>query len=141
MLTSFRKKVWFSLCFKNDIDIVDKAASLWEALTAETEDLFPGGGWSLNSVFQPLAKFYGEISGDKNVLGLDKSLKHDSIVWLADATMSTPEQEACLQRAIRSLTKTLEEYTIEKGGYTQWRYLNYVDPSQNPLKSYGEDIV
>ncbi|KAK8012327.1 hypothetical protein PG991_009702 [Apiospora marii] len=135
------RKVWFSLCFKNDIDIVNKAASLWEALTAETEDVFPGGGWGLNSVFQPMAKFYGEIGGDKNVLGLDEGLKHDSIIWLADAAMSTPEQEAYLQRAMRTLTETLEEYTIEKGGYTQWRYLNYVDPSQNPLKSYGEDNV
>ncbi|KAK7953586.1 hypothetical protein PG996_014478 [Apiospora saccharicola] len=71
----------------------------------------------------------------------DENLQHDSIIWLADATMSTPEQEAYLQKAIGSLTKTLEEYTIEKGGYTQWRYLNYVDPSQNPLKSYGEDNV
>lgn len=136
-----RRKVWFSLCFKNDLDIVNKAASLWEALTAEVETVFPSGGWGLNSVFQPLAKFYGEIGGNKNVLGLNENLKHDSIIWLADATMSTPEQEAYLQRAMGRLTETIEEYMIEKGGYTQWRYLNYVDSSQDPLKSYGEDNV
>ncbi|KAK8066107.1 FAD binding domain-containing protein, partial [Apiospora hydei] len=135
------RKVWFSLCFKNDVDIVNKAASLWEEATSEAESALPGGGWGLNSVFQPLAKFYGQIGGSQNVLGLDETLEHDSIIWLADATMSTPEQEAYLQSAMRNLTDTLEAYTVEKGGYTQWRYLNYVDPSQNPLESYGKDKV
>ncbi|KAK8034796.1 6-hydroxy-D-nicotine oxidase [Apiospora rasikravindrae] len=141
--TSFTplQNVPFSLCFKNDIDIVNKAASLWEDLTSEAESAFPGEGWGLNSVFQPLAQFYGQIGSGQNVLGLDETLEHDSIIWLADATMSTPEQEAYLQRVMGCLTDTLEAYTAEKGGYTQWRYLNYVDPSQNPLKSYGKDNV
>ncbi|KAK7966962.1 FAD binding domain containing protein [Apiospora aurea] len=127
-------KVWFSFCFKDDADIVNKAASLWEEVTSEAESALPGEAG-------PLAKFYGQIGGSQNVLGLDQTLEHDSIIWLADATMSTPEQEVYLQRAMRNLTDTLEAYTVEKGGYTQWRYLNYVDPSQNPLKSYSKNNV
>ncbi|KAK8031196.1 FAD binding domain-containing protein [Apiospora arundinis] len=135
------RKVWFSLCFKNDVDIMNKAASLWEELTATAESASLGDGWSVNLIFQPLAKFYGQIGGDQNVLGLDKSLKHDSVNWLADATLSTPEQEAYLLNAIKTMTEKLEAYAVEKGGDTQWLYLNYVNPLQKPLQTYGEDNV
>ncbi|KAK8100565.1 FAD binding domain-containing protein, partial [Apiospora kogelbergensis] len=135
------RKVWFTLCFKNDVDIMNKAASLWEELTAKAEIVFPGGGWGLQMVFQPLAKFYSQVGGGQNVLGLDESLNHDSVIWLADATLTTSEQEAYFQDVMGDLTERLEAYTVEKGGNTQWRYLNYANPSQDPLRTYGEDNV
>lgn len=120
---------------------MNKAASLWEELTAKAEIVFPGGGWGLQMVFQPLAKFYSQVGGGQNVLGLDESLNHDSVIWLADATLTTSEQEAYFQDVMGDLTERLEAYTVEKGGNTQWRYLNYANPSQDPLRTYGEDNV
>jgi hypothetical protein len=122
---------------------VNKAATLAEELTAATERVFPAGSWGISSVFQPLARSFGVYTGtgNGNIVGLDTTLKQDSIVWLMMAKASTVEQEKYFEDKVGRLTADLEAYSRQKNGFNEWRYLNYVNPTQDPLKSYGPENV
>ena len=48
---------------------------------------------TLSFVIQPLAKHFVQADAN-NVLGLEDSLKEDSVIWLIQAFSATAEQEA-----------------------------------------------
>lgn len=135
--------MWFSLCFKNDKRVIDKASELFEALVAEvkTDTLLTEQGFNIIFVFQPLPKHYGQINAGNNVLGVDKTLTSNSIIFLAEAFLNSLEAEALLQTKIAAINAELEAYAQSIEADTQWRYLNYVNPSQDPLSSYGAENV
>ena len=133
---------WFSLCFHNDLDVLLKADQLYQDLVEEMGARFDAGsGVGLTMVVQPLAKHFAKPGAGKNMLGLDKTLKKDSILWLIQGFASTPEQEAVLNPKLASMAAELEQYAELRKANTQWRYLNYVNPAQNPLASYGKENV
>jgi hypothetical protein len=116
---------------------------LAEELTAATEEMFPSGSWGISSVFQPLAKHFGVYrgTGNGNIVGLDTTLKQDSIMWLMMAKASTVEQEEYFQDRVGRLTAEMEAFSRQRDGFNEWRYLNYVNPTQDPLNSYGSENV
>lgn len=118
-----------------------KAAALFEAAVADLGAQFSAGsGVTLSFVIQPLAKHFVQPGAD-NVLGLEGSLKEDSVIWLIQAFSATAEQEAIVSAKAAGVTAELEAFAKSRGGNTPWRYLNYVNQAQNPLKSYGEANV
>ena len=119
-----------------------KAAELYEALIAETEALIPTtSNYSLSIIFQPLPKSYAAANPGGNVLGLDESLTSDSIIFLVQAQMDTLDVESFFSAKLAAFTAELEAYTVANNAATDWRYLNYVNPTQDPLASYGQDNV
>lgn len=74
-------------------------------------------------------------------MGLDTSLTHNSIIWLGQVQTRTGEQEALAHAKLAAMTAKLEAYAETSGKATPWRYLNYVNPAQDPIKTYGEDNV
>ncbi|KAJ4222585.1 hypothetical protein NW757_014404 [Fusarium falciforme] len=63
-------------------------------------------------------------------------------MWLLACTVKTAEQEVILRKKATAFASALESYAKSIGGLREWRYLNYVDPSQkNPILSYGTDNV
>ncbi|KEY71696.1 hypothetical protein S7711_02927 [Stachybotrys chartarum IBT 7711] len=135
-----QRNVWFSLCFHNDRRVIDKAEELMHGLISDTEAFIPDNSANLIWVFQPLAKAYGRNSAN-NVVGLDTTLTHDSIVWLGEAFCDTAMQEAFFQARLGAISAELEAYAISIGANTQWRYMNYVNPAQDPISSYGAENV
>lgn len=138
-----QRYVWFSLCFHNDKRMIDKAEKLFHGLIADMNDVdIPeNDNVSILSVFQALPKRFGQANPGGNVLGLDKSLKEDSILWLGEAFIDTPEMDAYFHTKIGAMTDELEAYAQSIEANTPWRYLNYVNPTQDPLTSYGPDNV
>ncbi|KAM0283147.1 hypothetical protein ACHAQH_002628 [Verticillium albo-atrum] len=136
-----QRYVWFSLCFHNDRRVIDKAEELFNELVADINNIIPEEDLTIIFVFQPLPKHYGQVNAGGNVLGLDKTLTEDSIIWLGEAFINTHAVEALFQSKLAVVNAQLEAYAESIGANTQWRYLNYVNPTQNPLKSYGPENV
>ncbi|EXF76122.1 FAD binding domain-containing protein [Colletotrichum fioriniae PJ7] len=76
-----------------------------------------------------------------NILALDTSLTHNLIVWLGQAQVRTADQEAGANAKLAAMTAELKAYVEANGKETVWKYLNYVNPAQGPISTYGEDNV
>ena len=66
--------------------------------------------------------------------------KHDGFLMLAVAQVRTREQEAFAYEKVKTWVQSAKDFaaTVEDGNL-DWIYLNYADPSQNPLASYGPE--
>ncbi|GJC97911.1 hypothetical protein ColKHC_06737 [Colletotrichum higginsianum] len=79
--------------------------------------------------------------GGGNVLGLEKTLTQNSIIYNAIVKVQTVEQEALARTRLAALVANLEAFADLNDASTPWRFLNYVNPAQDPIKSYGEENV
>ncbi|KAI9149074.1 FAD-dependent monooxygenase CTB5 [Paramyrothecium foliicola] len=136
-----KRNIWFSLCFHNDKRVVKKAEELFLTFIDDMNAVAADQDFQLIFVFQPLPKHYASFNPGGNVLGMDKTLTEDSIVWLGEAFIGTPALEALVQNKLGVISASLEAYAESIDANTQWRYINYVNPTQDPLKSYGEENV
>ncbi|PSR80435.1 hypothetical protein BD289DRAFT_508080 [Coniella lustricola] len=136
---------WFTSTFKNDTQIVAKAAELHEDLVEKLKSLIPDGDFVTQCLFQPFPKLFGQLSAQNggNVLGIDQQ-PHNGLLWLAVAQVRTPELEKLAYPLVRDWVDAVREFasTVEGGqGNLPWVYLNYADKTQDPLSSYGMDNV
>lgn len=110
-------------------------------MDANADTLLVEEGYSLAFVLQPLPKHYGQINAGGNVMGMDKTLTSNSIIFLAEGFANSPEAKSLLQTKIAILNAEIEAYAQSIEADTQWRYMNYVHPEQDPLGSYGAENV
>lgn len=75
-----------------------------------------------------------------NVLGLDQ-VKENTLLWLLVGSTETPEESVIMREKLAAFSAALESYAESEGLNIGWQYLNYVDETQNPLKSYGKSNV
>lgn len=137
---------WYSICFQNNINVLNKASSLFEEVVNDLNTLIPDSGYTMTFVFQPLPKYFASVSasagaGQGNSLGLSDSVTANSVIFLAEAQALTVRDEAIINQKLAALTAELEAYAAEQDASTSWLYLNYVNPEQDPLSSYGEESV
>jgi hypothetical protein len=64
------------------------------------------------------------------------AIEENALMWLYTVAFQTAEQEAIVDAKMAAWSIGIEAYTISIGGDIPWRYLNYADPSQDPLGSY-----
>ncbi|KAK0652626.1 hypothetical protein B0T16DRAFT_454975 [Cercophora newfieldiana] len=69
-------------------------------------------------------------------MGLDK-LKSNSIVLQPEVILPSQTHQALLQEKLKEATAEIEAYAKSTGQYTDWKYINYANPEQNPLAAYG----
>lgn len=74
------------------------------------------------------------------MLGLDQT-RHNALLWLIVGNTETAEEHLVMREKLTAFSSTLEDYAMSNDLNVDWRYLNYVDETQNPLKSYGQDNV
>ncbi|KPM38571.1 hypothetical protein AK830_g7988 [Neonectria ditissima] len=139
--SSGERTVWFSICFQNKIKILTKLMDLYDGLVADLRQVIAEDDLSVQFVLQPLPIHYSQKGAGSNVLGLDQTLIHNSVVWNAIVDVKTVEQEALARTQLAALVAELETFTALNDASTPWRFLNYVNPAQDPIKSYGEDNV
>jgi hypothetical protein len=74
------RQVWFSLTFKNDVKIIEKAITMHDELVADRTLLWPFQIWC---AFQPLPTLFTQHSAERggNLLGLDR-VKENALLWL-----------------------------------------------------------
>ncbi|KAM0284017.1 hypothetical protein ACHAQH_002212 [Verticillium albo-atrum] len=130
--------VWFTLTFKNDKRIIQKAAELHETLVAEMLEIVPANELRTQNLFQPIPKFFADIGVARggNVLGLDQ-LEGDSLMWLSFCTVKQAEHETILHEKGVAMTAALKDFAESIDVLQPWLYINYADPTQDPIQSYG----
>jgi hypothetical protein len=131
---------WYTMTYKNDADLSRFMAARHEELVAFCkEHVDPTGNFSTQVVFQPFPRVFideGEARGG-NVLGLEDSLHDDAVLLLFTTSFNTAAQRSAAAAKQKSLFQAMQQEAQSRGMLYDWQYLNYADPSQNPLASYG----
>lgn len=139
LLTQSNRSVWFTLTFKNDASIMRTAVDAHQEFVDVMKSAIGAGEFTTQMVFQPVPTYFAKIGREHggNVLGLDKETEN-AILWLGLVTVKTEAQEAVARIHMAAASAKIEDFAVSVGGNMEWRYLNYADPSQDPLKSYGD---
>ncbi|KAF5023427.1 hypothetical protein F66182_4527 [Fusarium sp. NRRL 66182] len=143
VLPSGSYNVWFSFTVANDARVIRKAAQLHDTMVKEMLAAIPASDLFTQNLFQPVPRLFADIGLRQggNVLGLDRD-RGNSLMWLLSCTTRTAEQEVILRQKATAFASSLEQYARSIGAMREWRYLNYVDPSQkHPILSYGSANV
>ncbi|KAK1656226.1 hypothetical protein BDP81DRAFT_487653 [Colletotrichum phormii] len=136
------RSVWFTLTFKNDEAILKEAVEAHQEFVDAMKLAVGADEFTTQMVFQPLPTYFAAIGTENggNVLGLDAE-KDNAILWLGLVTINTEAQEAVARAYMASASAEIEDFAISVDGNVNWRYLNYADPSQDPIKTYGSANV
>ncbi|KAI3535209.1 FAD binding domain-containing protein [Colletotrichum filicis] len=136
------RSVWFTLTFKNEEAILKKAVEAHQDFVDAMKVAVGADQFTTQMVFQPLPTYFAAIGTENggNVLGLDGE-KENAILWLGLVTINTEAQEAVARARMASASAQIADYAISVDGNVNWRYLNYADPSQDPIKTYGSANV
>ena len=128
------------MSFKDDARVVHKAAELHEKLVADLLQVIPADELVTQSLFQPLPKIFADIGVEKggNVLGLDIN-EENALLWLSAVSVKNAEHESIVHQKTAALTEELKTYAESISVLLPWIYINYADPTQDPLSSYGEN--
>ena len=91
--------------------------------------------------FQPVPSYYSGISQRKggNVLGLDHTTK-DAIMFTGGVMVASSDKDFALAKTmLQSLTAEMKRISVDHDSAMDLVYLNYANPSQDSMGSYGED--
>ncbi|KAJ4357068.1 hypothetical protein N0V95_002806 [Ascochyta clinopodiicola] len=141
-LPSHQQQVWFSLTFKNEVSIIRMASKMHDDLVDDLKTLMPASNFTTQCLFQPMPTLFAEhsIRRGGNVLGLDR-LKENALLWLVVGSTETPEEHTIMRKKLTAFSAALEKFAKSQHLNVDWRYLNYVDETQDPLKSYGQSNI
>lgn len=131
----------FTLTLQSTSDIMNKAADIFVSMTQELLDA--GVPVSVNFVFQPLPKSPQSVDAGNNILGFDKNLPADSILFEARGTLAAAdaEYEGVVQSKMGQAIEELRSYSASQEGHSTYVYMNYASPEQDVIGSYGKENV
>ncbi|CRG89198.1 Bifunctional solanapyrone synthase [Talaromyces islandicus] len=131
-----------TLTFKNDKRILTRVVELHNQFVQTLMHDLGGENFDSMTFLQPLPGLFGDISTKKggNMLGLET--KHNSIMWTGGITVKTSQDDYDKAHdKLMSLMEDIKSYAASVGGEGQLVYINYADPSQDSLGSYGKENV
>ncbi|GAB1311770.1 FAD-binding PCMH-type domain-containing protein [Madurella fahalii] len=103
-------------------------------------DTVPGIVWSISLEPLPPA-IYARAAGSRpNALGLDQR-SSALVVTLLSATWAEAADDERVEQAGRDMMAAIERDAKEMGAYDPFVYLNYAARWQDPIASYGEEVV
>jgi hypothetical protein len=126
-----------------DTDIVAYIVKKHDEMVDKLLTLIPASDFTTQCLWQPIPTYIAKERSNAtggNVMGLD-SVDDNALLWLITAAVQTAEQLAIVTPYISGLSADAEKYAQANGGHVDWIYLNYADPTQNPLASYGAENV
>ncbi|KAJ8120828.1 hypothetical protein ONZ43_g2564 [Nemania bipapillata] len=91
--------------------------------------------WSMS--FEPLPTIFTEKGEGKNVLGTSKA-DGNGVILLAGASWSDPSSTGFAQAMGPKIVEIMDHTAAKVGGLHRFKYLNYADPRQDVIGSYGE---
>lgn len=135
--------IWYTLSFKNDTSIIQKASELQYVLAKELKEKVTDGDFTSHCAFQPIPSLYSQhsVAAGGNIMGLE-AYPHDGIMLQVSASVKTAELAEWVRPKVRAITQELVAFarTIEDG-IMPWQHLNYAAADQEPLRSYGAENV
>jgi hypothetical protein len=120
-----------------------KAVEVFEALIERMKRSISDANFSHQLVFQPVPACFRErsIERGKNMLGL-KHITSDctQFVWVVE--VDTVElNDTLVAPLLKKAVGEIQAHARYIGGDSDFLYLNYCDPTQDPLRAYGEQNV
>ncbi|PQE19482.1 6-Hydroxy-D-Nicotine Oxidase protein [Rutstroemia sp. NJR-2017a WRK4] len=133
---------FLTACFKNDTRIVAKASELHDRLVEEIKSFIPDGNFITQCLFQPLSKIIGQRSAEAggNIMGVERQ-SENGLLFTIVIMVKTEEQETFVYPKAKAWLRGVQEFAATIDGNLDWIFMNYADPSQNPLASYGIENV
>lgn len=128
--------VWYTLTFHNTLDMARYVVQVFGGVAQELQGQIDEP-IRIIFVLSPLPKTFVEKSGN-TILGLHK-MKKNSIVLQPEAILPSQRHRLLVQQKLREATDAIEAYAKRTGQNTEFRYINYANPEQNPLASYGAE--
>ncbi|RYP43670.1 hypothetical protein DL768_009801 [Monosporascus sp. mg162] len=134
--------IWFTLTFKLDIRIAKKSTEVFEQFVEHLKTLIPDGNFTHYMVLQPLPALFAKhsVANGGNVLGLDR-VQDDCILYLTVLEVATPQLAEAVYPSFKAAVEEVESFAKSVDGNIEFRYLNYCDSSQDPLRSYGKENI
>ncbi|KAL2678954.1 hypothetical protein Neosp_009708 [[Neocosmospora] mangrovei] len=129
--------VWVTMTFKANPIVLRRVVERWNAFVTQMQESMPADDFQAQMNFQHLPTFYGRTIRGGNVLGLDSALTDNSVLWVNIVNVQTADQEAIARLLTNTLRAELEDFAMSEDSSVRFRYLNYAEPSQNPLGGYG----
>ncbi|KAL2757272.1 hypothetical protein ACRALDRAFT_2131719 [Sodiomyces alcalophilus JCM 7366] len=131
----------FTLTLQATTEMMNKAADVFVAMTGELHAA--NVPVSVNFVFQPLPKDLESVPPGNNILGFDKNLPADSILFEARGTLLAEDAgyEGIVQVKMAQAMEELRAFSAAKPGHSSYLYMNYANPEQDVIGSYGAENV
>lgn len=132
-----------TMTFKSSPALLKYAASLHEDVISSLTSKIGADQFLSTMILQPIPRSYAQVSQRKggNMMGTER-IESDAVAWTGgvavpgnDTIMAVAEAE------FLAMTATLRESAASEGALTDWVYMNYAHPSQNPLGGYGVENV
>ena len=135
--------MWFTSTFGADTDLLKTIKGLYEDFLADLWTLLPADAFETQIVFQPIPSYLAQTGERKggNVLGLDSSLTKNAVLFLLTLKTNTAADEAVIHARGGVFFANVDEAVKTSGNSLPFVYLNYANPSQDPLGSYGVENV
>lgn len=135
--------MWFTCTFGADTDLLKTIKGLYEDFLADLWTLLPADAFETQIVFQPIPSYVAQAGGREggNVLGLDSSLTKNAVLFLLTLKTNTAADEAVIRACGGVFFANVDEAVRASGNSLPFVYLNYANPSQDPLGSYGVENI
>jgi hypothetical protein len=113
-----------------------------DELTNQLTNLIPSQNFTTSCLFQPMPTLIAQHSTQRggNVLGLDM-VEENALLWSIIGSTQTVGEHAIMREKLLAYVANLEDFAVLEDLNVDWRYLNYVDGTQDPLMSYGQKNV
>ncbi|KAI0506883.1 hypothetical protein F5B22DRAFT_638862 [Xylaria bambusicola] len=138
-LSTDHYNVWYTLCFKNDVSIISKATELYRVLAKQAEEKVTDGDFTAYLSLQPIPRLYSQhsVAAGGNMFGLE-NYTHDATFIQASIRVWTSELTEWAGPVVRETVDGIHEYAAAViDGICPFLYLNYANPEQKVLESYG----
>lgn len=120
-----------------------KASELHDKLVEDLKSVVPDQNFITHCTLQPLPTLFAEksVAAGGNMIGLER-YKHDGILFLQTCLLPTKELRDYAWPKVQALNEGIKKFARSiPDGLCDFVYLNYADPSQSPLASYGAENV
>ncbi|KAI1323747.1 hypothetical protein F5Y16DRAFT_403080 [Xylariaceae sp. FL0255] len=134
--------IWYTICVKNDTSIITKAAELYASMASRAEEKVSDGDFTSHCSLKPIPTEYvtnGSGAAGENMLGLER-YPHDAVLMQASISVRTPELAEWARPEVRRMIQGVQDFAESvPDGLCPWLYLNYANPEQEVLQSYGPE--
>ncbi|KAI1081229.1 hypothetical protein F5B20DRAFT_537390, partial [Whalleya microplaca] len=135
------ENTWITLSYKNSLEMNAYVAGLHENFVGDVKaELGEHANFSVQWCFHPLSPALAKRGLGKggNILGIDR---FDTAGMMLMVTLGTtsPAANATGAKILSGYVEKIKAKGEELGVMRDWVYLNYADPSQNPMTTFGSE--
>ena len=133
----------YTITLLNSPSILRQSKLLFDEVVSSLSSKLGPKNFTAQVFFQPLPSYYSQLSQENggNVLGLDRT-GFNAILWVGGVSVTGDDAALALAQAeMNAMVGRLKDFATKEAALADFVYLNYADPSQNPLGGYGAESV